>query len=185
MSPVYGHNHDDLIENGPHHDLTPTALYRKRQELLEEIGFLELEFDRRRAEKRLLVKEADLTWFMTNELTPTAAEIKFCPIISPEQGFDIYNFHMFMLEVPPHGDPAKAAYHRHGDAIKYYLSGRALERIGDETFEVEAGDFIHIPANAWHGTVNPYDEPVKILAVQQFPGTYSQYSAPFIDRTRA
>lgn len=172
-------------EKGPHHELTPTALYRRRQEVLEELGYLELEFDRRRAQKRRLVKESELTWFMANDLTPTAVPIKFCPIISPELGFDIYNFHMFMLEVPPNGDPNNTSYHRHGDAIKYYLSGRALERVGDETYEVSAGDFVHIPADVWHGTVNPFDEPVRILAVQQFPGTYSQHSTPFIDRTRS
>lgn len=162
-------------------DLSPRDLYKRRQEALAEVGKLDLEFNRRRREKRRLVKSSELEWHNASDMTPTEAPIRICQIVSPELGFDIYNVHMFMLEIAPGGEGG--SYHRHGDAIKQYLSGRAVEIIGDERYEVEAGDFIHIPANVWHGTQNPYDEPVRILAVQQFPGTYSQVAAPFIDRS--
>lgn len=162
--------------------LSPTELYRCRQEILGQLGKVELEFNNRRAQKRRHVKSSELEWHNVNDMTPSTAPIKICQIISPELGFDIYNIHMFMLEVQPGGEGG--SYHRHGDAIKHYISGRGIEIVGDEKFEVEAGDFVHIPANTWHGTQNPYDEPVKILAVQQFPGTYSQVSAPFIDKSQ-
>jgi quercetin dioxygenase-like cupin family protein len=159
--------------------LSPTALFHRRQEMLNHLGKVDLEFDRRREQGRRHVKSDELQWVNANQITPTEADIKFCPIISPELGFNIHNIHMFMLEIAPNSEGG--SYHRHGDAIKHYISGRGVEIIGGERYEVEAGDFIHIPANVWHGTQNPYDEPCRILAVQQFPGTYSQISAPFID----
>lgn len=162
-------------------NLEPKDLYRNRQEMLGQLGKLELEFERRREQKRRHVKQSELEWHDASEMTPTNAPIRICQIISPELGFDIYNVHMFMLEIAPNSEGG--SYHRHGDAIKHYLSGRAVEVIEGERYEVEAGDFVHIPANMWHGTQNPYDEPCRILAVQQFPGTYSQVAAPFIDKS--
>lgn len=159
-------------------ELDPTALYGRRQALLGELGELDLEFDRRRQAKRRLIRSDELAWKPASEMNPTASSIELCQIVSPEMGFDIYNMHMFKIRIPPRTEGGK--YHRHGDAIKHYLSGRAIEIIGDETYEVAAGDFIHIPANVLHGTQNPFDEPCEILAAQQFPGTYSQVSAPFI-----
>ena len=155
-----------------------TRLYQRRQELLGELGQLDLEFEKRRQEKRRHVKAADLEWHAASEMNPTKAAIELCQIVSPELGFDIFNMHMFKIRIPPHTEGGK--YHRHGDAIKYYLSGRAVEYIGDEKYEIEAGDYVHIPANVLHGTQNPFDEVCEILAVQQFPGTYSQVPAPFI-----
>lgn len=158
--------------------LDATELYGRRQALLGELGQLDLEFERRRAAKRRHVRADELTWTPASKMNPTTAAIELCQIVSPELGFDIYNMHMFKIRIPPRTEGGR--YHRHGDAIKHYLSGRAIEMIGDETYEVEAGDFIHIPANVVHGTQNPFDEPCEILAAQQFPGTYTQVSAPFM-----
>ena len=163
-----------------------TKLYRMRQQVLSDLGKLDAELNERRSARRRHVKQSDLVWTQPEDMSAEQAErlasrgISHCQVISPELGFDIYNMHMFLLELAPHSEGG--AYHRHGDAIKYYLSGRAVELVGDERFEVEAGDFMHIPANTWHGTQNPYDEPVRMLAVQQFPGTYVQTPAPFLDR---
>ena len=159
-------------------DLDPTTLYGRRQRLLDEVGRLELEFQRRRGEKKRLARADEIVWKPCSDMNPTSADIELAQIVSPELGFDIYNMHMFKIRIPPRTEGG--AYHRHGDAIKYYLSGRAVEIIGDDKYEVAAGDYIHIPANIMHGTQNPFDEPCEILAVQQFPGTYSQVPAPFL-----
>jgi mannose-6-phosphate isomerase-like protein (cupin superfamily) len=158
--------------------LDATQLYARRQDILGELGHLELEFEKRRAQKRRLVRSDELQWKAASEMNPTKASIQLCQIVSPELGFDILNMHMFRIRIPAHTEGGK--YHRHGDAIKYYVRGRAVEMIGDETYEVGPGDYIHIPANVYHGTQNPFDEECEILAVQQFPGTYSQFPAPFM-----
>jgi mannose-6-phosphate isomerase-like protein (cupin superfamily) len=91
-------------------------------------------------------------------------------------GFGIYNFHLFTSGRAAGSD----RYHTHGDAVKYYIAGHGVEVIGDQRFEVTAGDFMHVPANVWHGTENPSDEPLVFLAAQQFPGTFRQVPTPFI-----
>lgn len=154
-------------------------LYRRRQEILGELGKLDLEIQERQNQKRRLIRQEELIWLDASEMTPTRMPVRACEIVSPVLGFDIYNMHMFMLEIAPGGEGGR--YHRHGDAIKHYLSGRGIEIIGEEEYQVEAGDFIHIPANVWHGTQNPYDEPCRILAVEQYPGTYTQIPAPYLD----
>ena len=156
----------------------PTKLYQRRQEVLGELGRLDLEFEKRRSARRRRVKQEELEWHHASEMNPTSCDIELCQIISPELGFDIMNMHMLKIRIPPRTEAGK--YHRHGDAIKYYLTGKAVEYIGDEVYEVSAGDFVHIPANVLHGTQNPFDETCEILAVQQFPGTYLQVPAPFI-----
>ncbi|HKZ51219.1 MAG TPA: cupin domain-containing protein, partial [Dehalococcoidia bacterium] len=57
------------------------------------------------------------------------------------------------------------------EAIKYYLSGKGAEIIGDKRYEVEAGDVGFIPAHVWHGTQNTGSEPLRFLAVVQSTGT--------------
>jgi uncharacterized RmlC-like cupin family protein len=101
-------------------------------------------------------------------------------IIGPEYGFDIYSFHIFLVVVAPGGRATAGEGHFHGDAVKYYVSGRGYEFIGDQRFEVKAGDFMHIPAYIWHLTVNgSQDEPLRYLAAQQFPGTYRLVTTPW------
>ena len=42
------------------------------------------------------------------------------------------------------------------------------------------GDFVFIPANVWHGTQNPYDEPLRFYAVAMQPGNPVQTAAPYV-----
>jgi mannose-6-phosphate isomerase-like protein (cupin superfamily) len=131
-----------------------------------------LELQRRREQKRIHVRaeEAPLAeWDKGNHA-----------IIAPELGFDIYNLHLFVAGPQPKVE--EGLYHTHGDAVKFYLRGRGYEIIGDQRFEVKAGDFLHVPANVWHGTQNPNDEPLRFLAAQQYPGTFRQMPTPFIWR---
>lgn len=155
--------------------LSPAELYAQRQKILGELGLYDLELERRAQQKRihLPAHEAQIPPADGDETKTTRLTL-----ISPAFGFNIRAFEVFKLRVPPHSAGGK--YHVHGDAVKYYLSGRGVELVGDEEYEIGPGDLIHIPAGVWHGTQNPNDEPIEILAVQQWPGTYSQVAAPFI-----
>ena len=138
-------------------------LYNRRELMLAELSYVEEEIQRRATQRRIHVKAGDQHW----RVDPGSG-CKTWMIISPEGGFDIHNFMTFMLEIPPHFSSGK--YHVHGDAVKHYLSGRGKEMVGDQVFDVGPGDFIHIPAGVWHGTENPYDEPIRILGTQIRPG---------------
>jgi mannose-6-phosphate isomerase-like protein (cupin superfamily) len=140
--------------------------------LEKEMGFAKasLELQRRRAQKRIHVRAEDaplLDWDTGNHA-----------VIAPELGFDIYNIHLFVAGPQPKVEAGR--YHTHGDAVKFYLKGRGYEFIGDQRFEVKAGDFLHVPANIWHGTQNPNDEPLRFLGAQQYPGTFRQTPTPFL-----
>ena len=148
--------------------LSPSELYDLYLERTRRFGKAGKELDRRRGANRLHVP--------AEEANVACAGPDQRMIVGPELGFNINNFHVFTSGRAGGSE----RYHTHGDAIKYYVSGRGYELIGDERFEVEPGDFMHVPANTWHGTENPHTEPLVFLAVQQFPGTYRQVPTPFV-----
>ena len=149
--------------------LTLETLYQLYVEKQTDFGKVSLELERRRHQRRVHVP--------AEEAPVEDAGPRQRMIIAPELGFDIYNFHVFTSGRDARSD----RYHTHGDAVKYYVRGRGFEVIGGERFEVKVGDFIHVPANTWHGTENPYNEPLVFLAAQQLPGTLRQVPTPFID----
>jgi len=148
--------------------LEPEALNRLLLSRQESFGELSLALNRRRRQGRLHVPAAEAA-------IPRAGPQQRM-IVGPERGFGIYNFHLFTSGRAAGSD----RYHTHGDAVKYYVSGHGFEVIGELRFEVKAGDFMHVPANVWHGTENPSDEPLVFLAAQQFPGTFRQVPSPFV-----
>ena len=123
---------------------------------------------RRRSQRRLHVPAA--------EAPVASAGPNQRMIVGPELGFDIYNFHVFTSGRAGGSE----RYHSHGDAVKFYVAGHGYEVVGDERFEVNVGDFMHVPGNIWHGTENPHDEPLTFLAAQQFVGTFRQVPTPFV-----
>jgi len=157
--------------------LASADLYAGRQKILGELGLFDLEIDKRAQQKRihLTAQEAQRP-ASTGDAEP--GKTTRWTLVSPAFGFGIRAFEVFRLSIPP--NTSKGRYHVHGDAVKYYLSGHGVELVGDDEYEVGPGDFIHLPAGVWHGTQNPNDEPIEVLAVQQWPGTYSQVAAPFI-----
>ncbi|MDA0265697.1 MAG: cupin domain-containing protein [Cyanobacteria bacterium] len=57
-------------------------------------------------------------------------------------------------------------YHRHHaeEEFIYILSGRGLAEIGDDTIEVQPGDFMGFAPNSLaHGLTNPFDEDLVYL----------------------
>ena len=151
--------------------LTPAELVRRRNLILHEFGPIEIEFDRRRKEGRLLARAEDIQWEAASAVHPTQQEgHRLARIISPELGFDIHTFRVFQREIAAGG--VEGAFHTHGDAVKYYLRGKGKEIIGKDEYQVEAGDLAFIPANIWHGTENMGDEPMVFIAFHQIPGTH-------------
>lgn len=146
--------------------LTPDELDKKLRALVYEMGKIEEELNRYRAQDRHVMKSEEVRWKELGEnkegKEPGGA-IRRASLISPELGFNIHNFHLFLAEIPP--GRQEGAYHMHGEAVKYYLSGEGIELIGDKEYRVKAGDSIFIPANTWHGTQNPGTEPLRFLAV--------------------
>ena len=150
--------------------LEPRQLYLRFREEQMDFGRVALEVQRRREQKRLYVpaEEAPIM-----EWGPGRHHI-----ISPELGFDIYSFQLFLEHVAGQTDQGQPQ--TSGDAVRYYLEGRGTEIIGDQRVEVEAGDFTCIPAGNRHETLNPYSEPLRYLCWQQIPGTYLQVHTPYL-----
>ena len=152
-------------------ELDPAELYALYMEKQVAFGRAGRALDRRRGANRLHVPaaEADIENAGPNQRM----------IVGPEMGFNVHNLHIFTSGRAGGSE----RYHTHGDALKYYIKGGGQELIADERFDVEVGDFCHVPANVWHGTENPHPEPLVFLAAQQFPGTYRQVPTPFIHLT--
>lgn len=154
-------------------DLDSAQLYQYRNELVEALSAVNMQVAERRTQGRLHVKAGQQDWQNVGPWIGTLkTQMRWKPLVMPELGFPVHNFYSFMIEIPPGTEEGR--YHIHGEAIKLYLKGRGVELIGDERFEVEAGDVVLVPANVWHGTQNPYDEPVHVYGVQQMNGSYLQ-----------
>jgi len=146
--------------------LTSQELSRKHRQLVREMGRIEEELNRRRAQDRHVVRAEEIQWEDLGEsvgMKPKKQGIQRASLVSPELGFNVHNFHVFLAEFPPGSD--EGAYHMHGEAAKYYLSGQGIEIVGDKQYQVKAGDTVFIPAHTWHGTQNPGPEPLRFLAV--------------------
>jgi mannose-6-phosphate isomerase-like protein (cupin superfamily) len=64
--------------------------------------------------------------------------------------------------VPP-GGATEAHFHRRTEELYLFTSGSGRMRLGDESFEVTAGDCVTIPPGAEHQLWNEGDEPLVLL----------------------
>ncbi|HXG35423.1 MAG TPA: cupin domain-containing protein [Dehalococcoidia bacterium] len=160
---------------------TYIELERRRHQILWELGKVEEELQARRKQDRKVTRAEEVEWIPSGELHSTRQSgMKLGRLVTPEMGFNVYTIRAFLAEVAPGAQ--EGAYHSHGEAIKYYLSGEAEEIIGDHRIKVKAGDCAFIPANVYHGTQNLGPEPTRYLAVVQYPGTSLQIPAYFKPR---
>jgi len=53
--------------------------------------------------------------------------------------------------------------HPEAEEITYILKGRGMCGVGDEEFEVRAGDTVWTPRGAVHWLYNPFDEPCEFV----------------------
>ncbi len=153
------------MENEDPAAMDSATLYSWRQHLLHELGVLDDEFNNRRKSKNYLVPRDEIPW-------ETLADSQSVTLIAPELGFDIHTLQLSMRVVPPgHTD---STFHRHGEAVHYYLSGQGHQIVGEESIAVETGDLVFIPAGIAHGIKNSADAPMRVLVAEQLPGTYLQ-----------
>jgi mannose-6-phosphate isomerase-like protein (cupin superfamily) len=148
--------------------MDPGALLHRKQMLCEEISAIDEQLRQIQARDRHVTRRDELVWEDTAGVNPRGAPLRRAVGVSPHLGFDVHSMRAALIEIPPRSQ--EGAYHRHGEAVKFYLSGSGIERIGDKEYDVEAGDMVFIPANVWHGTQNPTDDPVRIFAVSQALG---------------
>ena len=102
--------------------LAPSALRKARFDLLKEWSNIEGELDNRRSQSRHVMRIEEQEWSEEGfHIKLTGPSGKGSPLITPELGFNVHNLGLSLLEVPPGSE--EGAYHTHGEAIKYYLSG--------------------------------------------------------------
>ncbi len=140
-------------------------LTRKRYSLVMELSELEEELNQRRQQDRHIMRVSEQEWMDVGETNPIKLKMnrRRTYLVTPELGFNVHNFDVWIVEVPP--GSSEGAYHMHGEAVKYYLQGRGIENVGGKRYEVNAGDTVFIPANTWHGTENPGPETMRFLAM--------------------
>jgi quercetin dioxygenase-like cupin family protein len=85
----------------------------------------------------------DLVWKITSDMTGGAL-VSFVQIGPPGTG------------VPMH-------VHHHDDEYIYVIEGELVFRIGEETFDVSAGDVVNMPKGELHGFRIAGDHPAQIL----------------------
>jgi mannose-6-phosphate isomerase-like protein (cupin superfamily) len=60
----------------------------------------------------------------------------------------------------------KAHKHEKHTENLYVLSGKGIMKVGQEEFEISAGDYLKIPMNTVHSVKVISDEPLKVISVQ-------------------
>ena len=155
----------ESVQNDAPSSIDSAALYSRRQHLLHELGMLDDEFNQRRKSKRWLVRRDAVPWELP-------ADRQSVPLITPELGFNIHTLQVSIRIVPPgHHD---TAFHSHGEAVHYFLSGEGQQTVGQDKIPVSIGDLVFVPAGAPHGIANSGNEDIRILVAEQLPGTSIQ-----------
>ncbi|MBD2578471.1 cupin domain-containing protein [Oscillatoria sp. FACHB-1406] len=67
------------------------------------------------------------------------------------------------VDVPPGGFVPPHTHNQEEESY-YVLEGSMVMKIGNEEFEIESGDFVHIPPNTVHGYQNNSDRALRFLA---------------------
>ncbi|SHE93362.1 Cupin domain-containing protein [Seinonella peptonophila] len=80
-------------------------------------------------------------------------------ILLPEQGHERHN-------------------HPESEEILYVLSGEGEQMVNDEaSFQIQAGDVIHIPKGVYHSTFNTGWEPLRLLAIYNPGGSEKELAS--------
>ncbi len=88
--------------------------------------------------------------------------IRYSRALATTTGMTRIGIHIVRIESGH--DSTTHHYHDADEEFIYILSGRGQARIGDEQFEVEAGDFMGFPApSEAHSLHNPYAEDLVYL----------------------
>lgn len=99
-------------------------------------------------------------------VTKTTTTITGQPILLPDGNPEVT---VSIYEIPP---GANLPQHRHPSARYGYMLSGHLRITNADTGEVsdfKEGDFIVESRGQWHSAVNPDDEPIKLLVIDQAP----------------
>jgi quercetin dioxygenase-like cupin family protein len=94
------------------------------------------------------------------EQVPDATGVTKAVLISAEEA---RNFAMRKFTMQPGG--SMPVHTNKVEHEQYVLRGKATVRLGEEIFEVSAGDIVFIPADLPHYYVNITDEPFEFLCL--------------------
>ena len=91
-----------------------------------------------------------------------AAAVRHSTCLTDPLGFEDLGVHLVHLK--PGDLSSEHHFHEVDEEFLYLLSGRAVAWIGEESFEVAAGDFLGFPKGSpAHHLHNPYDQDVVYL----------------------
>ena len=85
-----------------------------------------------------------LNWLMGQTIDPDAKQTFGMTVIQPGQ------------QNPPH-------YHPNCEEILYVVSGTCEHTYGDDSYQLEPGDSIRVPAGVIHHAINNGDEPLRAI----------------------
>ncbi len=109
----------------------------------------------------------------THFLNPNAVRIN--KSLGDVTGLTGFGFHI--IEVQPGHDTTEFHVHHHEDECVYILQGQAAAAIGDETFSVQAGDFIgYRKGGLAHTLTNTGDSVLRCIVVgERLPHDVGDY----------
>mgnify|MGYP001181203326 CR=1 FL=1 len=92
----------------------------------------------------------EILWLMNEQIDPRATQTVGICTINP-------------------GESNYLHYHPNCEEILYVLSGSCLKSIGDDSFEMSAGDVVRIPREKPHSVLAIGKEPLKCLITYNVP----------------
>jgi len=91
-----------------------------------------------------------------------ANAVRWTRTLSEATGLSRIGVHLIRLA--PGNDSTQLHFHEADEEFIYVLSGRGIAEIGDERFEVGAGDFMGFPTpSLGHSLTNPFDRDLVYL----------------------
>jgi quercetin dioxygenase-like cupin family protein len=82
-------------------------------------------------------------------------------VIGSPEGWNDYTLRVF--KIAPGG---YAPHHQHDwEHINYVMKGKGTLTIGEDTKEIEEGDFAFVPPNTIHQFKNPFDEEFEFICI--------------------
>ncbi len=123
------------------------------------------EAEKSRSAGKNVVKASDLVW-------EDDCFVRSALVVSELAGRGLKSLHSFMGEILPGGRTGK---HRHtSEAIMLGIKGKGYSVIEGQRFDWDAGDFLILPAMAWHQHFNASEtETFRYYATSNYPLTES------------
>lgn len=82
-------------------------------------------------------------------------------VIGGPEGWPDHTLRVFRL-----GPGGQTPHHKHDwEHVNYIMKGKGTLTIGDDTQEVDAGDFAFVPPNTMHQFRNPFNEEFEFICI--------------------